>query len=499
MCCALVSVALGGTGFAATAAAATFTSSAPFDVADGSGGAPPYTPGTGAQYPSTIAPSGLTGTVSDVNVTLHGVTHAVPDDLDVMLEGPGGQRVVILSDSGESTPIVSEELAFDDSAATFAPDTTGMPSGTYKPTNNFGGLGEPADGNDPFVPPAPGAPRAATLAQAFNGSDPNGTWRLYVVDDRPGQTGSLSGWSLDIQPSVAPPPPAPGAPPVASFKISPALPCTGDPVTFDASASHGFTGSGRLTYSWSIGAATDDQPFRNPEDAFRSSLPVLTHRFGPLRKVEGFTPSKDTSPGRGDGDYISGGIVYGKHYRVPLAAILYVTDEAGVTKQTSKIFKFGDAGYRPQTRSDFNSPPPGNPLPPGPKPRCPRYRVPPAVTLASGGLVANGPNTSVVVRCPRPADCIGRVTLSTAAAPRSRTLKLASRSFILNAGRKRKVALKLSKAGQRLLRKKRKLPVTVKVVATNQSRKTAVTQRRTTLRRLHPPSPCRKGRTCSTR
>ena len=199
---------------AATVAAAggTFSNPAAIPIAD-STGAPPHTPGQGSPYPSTLGVSGLPGRVSDVNVTLAGVGHGNPDDLDVLLVGPQGQRIVLLSDAGENVAVAHADLTFDDSASGSAPDTTAITAGSYRPTNHFGGLGEPPDGNDAFPAPAPAGPRAVTLADAFNGTDLNGTWSLYVLDDRPGTTGAFDGgWSLSIQTAEDAPPGPPGPP-----------------------------------------------------------------------------------------------------------------------------------------------------------------------------------------------------------------------------------------------------------------------------------------------
>ena len=59
-------------------------------------------------------------------------------------------------------------------------------SGSFQPTNiggsdNFNNYGEPAS-------------LAASLS-AFTGTNPNGTWSFYIVDDRALDTGSLAGRS----------------------------------------------------------------------------------------------------------------------------------------------------------------------------------------------------------------------------------------------------------------------------------------------------------------
>lgn len=146
--------------------------------------------GVGSPYPSTISVSGVTGTVSRVIVQLFGFNHTFPDDVDVLLVGPGGQRVILLSDAGGSLDVVNVNLTFDDTAASPVPDSAQIVSGTFRPTNIGSG--------DPFAAPAPGAPHGVLLSD-FNGVNPNGNWQLYVVDDAGGDLGSFAGgWSLSF-------------------------------------------------------------------------------------------------------------------------------------------------------------------------------------------------------------------------------------------------------------------------------------------------------------
>jgi subtilisin-like proprotein convertase family protein len=154
-------------------------------------------PTAASAYPSTINVAGLTGIVSKVTVTLANLSHAFPDDVDILLVGPGGQNAILMSDvGGNATNAISPNapvtLTLDDDAANSLPGTTMLSTGTFKPTNDNGGDG------DTFSAPAP-APSGGSLLSVFNGTDPNGTWSLYVVDDGNGSSGLLaSGWCLNI-------------------------------------------------------------------------------------------------------------------------------------------------------------------------------------------------------------------------------------------------------------------------------------------------------------
>lgn len=146
--------------------------------------------GKAGLYPSTIDVTGMTGTISKVIVKLNGINHTYPDDIDILLVGPGGQKVILMSDAGGSANLVNVNLTFDSAASAALPNTTTITSGTYLPTN-YGST-------DTFSAPAPGAPYGTTL-NAFNQTSPNGSWRLYVMDDAAVDQGSIAGgWSLTI-------------------------------------------------------------------------------------------------------------------------------------------------------------------------------------------------------------------------------------------------------------------------------------------------------------
>ncbi|MGC4098378.1 MAG: hypothetical protein QM706_14790 [Nitrospira sp.] len=158
-----------------------FTNPATISIPDSGGGIP---------NPSTISVTGLSGVISKVTVKLNGLNHTYPDDLDILLVGPGGQKILLMSDAGGGSDALSVNLLFDSAATASLPDATQISSGIYRPTN-YGTT-------DPFSAPAPAAPYGTNFS-VFHGTSPNGTWQLFVNDDEPKDLGSIaSGWELTI-------------------------------------------------------------------------------------------------------------------------------------------------------------------------------------------------------------------------------------------------------------------------------------------------------------
>jgi hypothetical protein len=108
---------------------------------------------------------------------------------------------------------------------------------TAKPTNHAP--------SDVFPAPAPPAdPTPATALSEFDGTSPNGTWELYVVDDALGESGAISGgWCLTIDVQTA-------APTTTSLQSDNNPSLIGEPVTFTAtvSASGGPVTAGTVTF-----------------------------------------------------------------------------------------------------------------------------------------------------------------------------------------------------------------------------------------------------------
>jgi subtilisin-like proprotein convertase family protein len=151
--------------------------------------------GTATPYPSTINVSGEVGTITNVMVTLHGMSHTYPGDVNMVLVGPGGQAVVLMSDAVGSSWMDDVTFTLSDKAFYPLPVSSAVLHGTFKPTDYAPNHSDPAYA---FPPPAPAPPYTTNLS-TFNGISPNGTWSLYVYDGGPGDSGQISGgWSLAI-------------------------------------------------------------------------------------------------------------------------------------------------------------------------------------------------------------------------------------------------------------------------------------------------------------
>jgi hypothetical protein len=158
-------------------------------------------------YSSDIDVNELAGVVTGISVTINGLTHSSPDDLDMLLVGPSGQTLHFWSDAGGANAVENVTVTIADSGATPLPDSSAIVDGTtYRPFN--------ADTvGDDFPVPALGGPYnepanagTATFASVFNGltaDQVRGTWSLFITDDTDGNGGSIAqGWSLNISTEV---------------------------------------------------------------------------------------------------------------------------------------------------------------------------------------------------------------------------------------------------------------------------------------------------------
>lgn len=152
--------------------------------------------GPASVYPSTITVSGIDPRgVVGVFVQLHGFTHARLSDLDLLLVGPRGQRVMLMSDAFAGIPA----NYVDNDNVRFSPvGSRPFSSFDLRINQNAAFNVSTPDPIDSFPAPGPGDIYAAdSHLDVFDLGDPNGTWSLYVVDDQSGEAGAIAGgWDL---------------------------------------------------------------------------------------------------------------------------------------------------------------------------------------------------------------------------------------------------------------------------------------------------------------
>ncbi|HYG24556.1 MAG TPA: zinc-dependent metalloprotease family protein [Verrucomicrobiae bacterium] len=144
--------------------------------------------GLGSPYPSTIVVSGIEGSVFHATVSVLGLWHTWPSDIDAVLVGPGGQSVKLISDSGGGFEVNGIDLVFHDTGD-LLPKTSRIFSGTYRPTDHTGNHPDNFAGNPP-------EPFGATLAPLLQ--SPNGAWALHVLDQYEVDGGFIQGWNVTI-------------------------------------------------------------------------------------------------------------------------------------------------------------------------------------------------------------------------------------------------------------------------------------------------------------
>jgi PKD repeat protein len=177
---------------------------------------------TAIPYPSTLTVSGVSSGPFKLTATVNAINHPTPFDLEMLLVGPEGQAILLMSDAGGSFDLQNTTLTFDDDASAQLHQTGAIQLiGSYKPTN----FGTP----DALPGPAPHEPYVTSLA-AFAGTDPNGTWRLFLIDDTIFGGGSVAGgWCVNITPPTNSAPIANAGGPYSGDE--------GSPITFNGTGS----------------------------------------------------------------------------------------------------------------------------------------------------------------------------------------------------------------------------------------------------------------------
>lgn len=151
-------------------------------------GAPTTTAGIATPYPATTTLSGLPSVITDVNLSVNGLGHSFPADVEILLVSPAGTAFVVMADVCLSYGGRVFDFIFDDEASGSLTTSNGCVSGTYRRS---------VSETQTFPSPAPDGPYVTSFA-GFDGENPNGTWSLYVYDDGGSDVGDIESWSLDI-------------------------------------------------------------------------------------------------------------------------------------------------------------------------------------------------------------------------------------------------------------------------------------------------------------
>lgn len=262
---------------AANASAATYSAPAPITIPGFSQANP---------YPAAIDVTGLTGTVTDVNVRLNNLTHGTIDDVAVAVQAPSGQAMLLMDGAG-GFAVSDVTLTIDDEAAQQFSGSTNPATGSYRPAQYYTGDSFPSPGpGTGYCTPGPAGGGSCTLSSAFDGSNPIGSWKLFVIDTLGTSSGQIAGgWSLELTTSG----PADFDPPqttidsgpngaittaTAAFEFSAsetaAFECRLDGAAFAACSSPAiYTGLGDGAHTFS-GRATDPAGNVDPSAATRS-------------------------------------------------------------------------------------------------------------------------------------------------------------------------------------------------------------------------------------
>ncbi|MEQ1826241.1 MAG: S8 family serine peptidase [Pirellula sp.] len=209
---------------------------------------------------STVAVSGATYFVSDINLTLN-ITHTFLSDLKISLVSPTGRTVVLVDRVGQNGANFTNTVLDDEAANSVA-------SGVAPFTASF----------------RPSEPLAN-----FNGESPNGTWTLIVADTAAEDIGTLNNWSMQFttgeQSTITQ---SNGyyrfvGLPIGSYIIRPVV-------------SSGFSGTGLGVHTVNIGSASDN--FANRDFGVGRNNRFYGPVFNDLNGDGTWDPSEQPAPGR---------------------------------------------------------------------------------------------------------------------------------------------------------------------------------------------------------
>ena len=148
--------------------------------------------GQAERYPATIHVFGQPTNLATVTVTLRSLSHARSADLAVLLVSPTGTNIMLMSKAGGTNGASNVTLIYSQQLQSLPPESSAIPS-----NQSSGNLPSNYEG----VSNLPGAPSGQYSTNLYElvGTDPNGTWKLYIYDYRQGGLGQLQDtWQLNF-------------------------------------------------------------------------------------------------------------------------------------------------------------------------------------------------------------------------------------------------------------------------------------------------------------
>ena len=218
--------------------------------------------GAASLYSSNVSVYGLPASpaVTVKSVVVHNISHTRSEDIDIVLQSPSGQNVILMSDAGGSNTVNATYTFIN---GNLGPDLSSVlpnPTGNYRPTNS----GIP----DNFPAPGPGNISQSSPSLSLFTGNMNGTWKLFVLDDEgTANQGAISGGytiNFDLGSPACPSPPTTVVVTVGQQLTITQMPvsqtvCVGNTATFTV----GVTGSGPFTYQWQMSANGNGNNYTN--------------------------------------------------------------------------------------------------------------------------------------------------------------------------------------------------------------------------------------------
>ena len=161
--------------------------------------------------------------ITDINITLNGLSHTWAGDIIATVTGPGGEEIDLIGRPGGPGTTVGDSSNFGGAGDTPEPMDYMFVDGGADLSDFLIGLGSteglPGLDGSPFVGmynpetrvvtgpgPNDNEIQQASLLDTFSGLTVNGTWTLTISDNANGDLGEIGSWTLNITSTPIPEP-----------------------------------------------------------------------------------------------------------------------------------------------------------------------------------------------------------------------------------------------------------------------------------------------------